>query len=849
MLLRSPKNLHYPITVTELLQQPHDDVERFAPLFSYSYKSTVTEGNEFGEVFQVEKDWYSKFESEVDGTLVTWKIKKGTVIASSGAELAVINEPCRHEIQFGGMCAECGKDMTTVAYNTSTRDTDRATINMAHGNTALRISQNEATKAEDEAKRRLLASKKLSLVVDLDQTIIHATVDPTVAEWQQDPDNPNYEAVKDVRAFQLVDDGPGARGCWYYIKLRPGLQQFLENISQLYELHIYTMGTRAYAKNIAKIVDPDRKIFGDRILSRDESGSLTAKNLQRLFPVDTKMVVIIDDRGDVWHWSANLIKVSAYDFFVGIGDINSSFLPKRPELEARPPIKAAKVAESPATFEPTDGPPIAAAESATKADATQLITPPQSPPQTNGDVSALHQLVSMGGGDDLKKLKEQTTQQGEAIAAQLEDRPLLQKQKKLDAAEEEANQAFSQEEPDGGNKDDTHNDLHRHRHNLLQDDDTELEHLERSLREVHHAFFDEYDKKLAGPKGSRVAELKGDRSAKKRSADELEIVPDVKVIMPNMKQRVLAGVEIVFSGVVPLGIHPQNSDIALWAKSFGARVSESVNKKTTHVVATPIRRTAKVRQAAKHRNRIKIVDVRWLHDSFTRWKRLNEEPYRIHHEAEENGQTAGDRSIFDVADDPAMLSSSDEEAAVTEDENEKPGLEIDTVTPGELEKLMPSEPQDDDSPIGGTNEDWQGMNDELAEFMGSEADSDSDSESDGDSVKSNTSNQTTESIPRRKKRKRDGESAESIEAEDSDTSTSSLKGSRLQKRKKRAIDRTTSLTNMATTDKSSSLPSPDTTGADDDEEREDGGATTDDDDAALEAELEAAFEEASDEED
>jgi len=27
-------------------------------------------------------------------------------------ELVEIEEPCRHEVQFGGMCAICGKDMT-----------------------------------------------------------------------------------------------------------------------------------------------------------------------------------------------------------------------------------------------------------------------------------------------------------------------------------------------------------------------------------------------------------------------------------------------------------------------------------------------------------------------------------------------------------------------------------------------------------------------------------------------------------------------------------------------------------------------------------------------------------------
>lgn len=397
-------------------------------------------------------------------------------------------------------------------------------------------------------------------MVDLDQTIIHATVDPTVAEWQQDRNNPNHDAVKSVKAFQLVDDGPGARGCWYYIKLRPGLKEFLENVSKLYELHIYTMGTRAYAQNIANIVDPDRKIFGDRILSRDESGSLTAKNLQRLFPVDTKMVVIIDDRGDVWQWSDNLIKVAAYDFFVGIGDINSSFLPRRPELQQGPRVlrltmpkrkdeqpesdaaneegskKSEAVGDSPATEDPSSG----------------------TIPSTTNNVSTLEHLVSMSGGDDPTVLQQQASRQDEALAAQLEDRPLLQKQKLLDAEDEAAAASIATESKDDSNPDELPSEPSRHRQNLLHDDDTELQHLERSLQEVHRAFFEEYDKKLSRARGRRLAELRGGTKAKKlpvRDDDEidLDIVPDVKNIMPEMKMRVLEGVVLVFSGVVPLG--------------------------------------------------------------------------------------------------------------------------------------------------------------------------------------------------------------------------------------------------------------------------------------------------------
>lgn len=40
-----------------------------------------------------------------------------------------------------------------------------------------------------------------------------------------------------------------------------------------YEMHVYTMGTRAYAEEVCAAIDPDEKIFGGRVLSRDESGS------------------------------------------------------------------------------------------------------------------------------------------------------------------------------------------------------------------------------------------------------------------------------------------------------------------------------------------------------------------------------------------------------------------------------------------------------------------------------------------------------------------------------------------------------------------------------------------------
>lgn len=99
-------------------------------------------------------------------------------------------------------------------------------------------------------------------------------------------------------------------------------------------MHIYTMGTRSYADAVVKVIDPDGRLFQDRILSRDENGSATRKRLERLFPFDQSRVVVLDDRADVWDYSENLIQIKPYEYFIGIGDINSPFA--QPKIDIIP---------------------------------------------------------------------------------------------------------------------------------------------------------------------------------------------------------------------------------------------------------------------------------------------------------------------------------------------------------------------------------------------------------------------------------------------------------------------------------------------------------------------------------
>ncbi len=731
MYLRLPSSLHYPITINKYLKQVGDSVKRHDNLFLYSYNTKVKQGNRYdSEEVEIDKKFVQPFQSEFEGKIEGYFIWEGQVL-SQAQRVCEIQEDCKHEVVFQGICANCGKDVSSEGI------IERAPINITHDASSLTISKDEANRLDEDNKKRLLGARKLSLVVDLDQTIIHAAVDPTIAEWMKDSENPNHDAVKDVESFQLMDDGPGMRWCWYYIKQRPGLQDFLKQVSEIYELHIYTMGTRQYAKKVCEIIDKKGEFFKDRILSRDESGSMTAKNLSRLFPVDTKMVVIIDDRGDVWDYSPNLIRVKAFDFFQGIGDINSAFLPKQPEIVDPPqhePVlgfpKDITTAETPNNGEHKSNGVAEEDDSAEKEDA---------------DTSAIEKLLAITGPDNPEVREMQSKGQEKIITSQIEEKPLEKMQREQDEKDEAEAAATTTQSPNGepqasqttesdsDSSESSESNKPKHRHAILKNDDEELIHLEESLRKVHGAFFKEYEKKRHSFKGGRVAKLSGGVKAPLPDEDdgtspELNFVPDIKRVMPAMKQRVLGGVIMVYSGVLPLGIDVMGHDLTRWATSFGAQLVLKVTDEVTHVIATRVG-TAKVNKARKM-PKVKIVNHTWLLDSMQQWRKLDESRYFLEGlgkpklASSENGELI---NPADITTQDLLLSDSEEDASGFDTGDERPNkrskLDI-TVPDHQIE-----EEYDEYSPTSIADVDWASADAEVAEFMGSDAESGSDTES------------------------------------------------------------------------------------------------------------------------
>lgn len=152
--------------------------------------------------------------------------------------------------------------------------------------------------------KRLLASRKLTLMVDLDNTLLHTRRGGKGALGDS-PEVIHWHSWGTHTPFMT--------------KIRPHTKQFLHNMSQLFELRICTMGERLYAKKMAKMLDPDGIFFGKRIHSRtdlmvDERHSKLG-HLTNLFPCGDFMVIIIDDKADVWNSRLNLIRVKPYAFF------------------------------------------------------------------------------------------------------------------------------------------------------------------------------------------------------------------------------------------------------------------------------------------------------------------------------------------------------------------------------------------------------------------------------------------------------------------------------------------------------------------------------------------------------
>ena len=173
------------------------------------------------------------------------------------------------------------------------------------------------------------------------------------------------------------------------------------------------------------------------------------------------MVVIIDDRADVWEWSPNLVKVipcgfricslsvriyltflaPVDEFFVGIGDINSAFLPKIASLTPSVPSQLPSSSSNP----PTPQSPSSSPDPFSPSSVSEISSE-----------TAIHETSPTLVGSDDEELEKRSmlTINSIALEAQVEERPLAKKQEELEEQEQKAEAQNQAEAGDDENKPD-----------------------------------------------------------------------------------------------------------------------------------------------------------------------------------------------------------------------------------------------------------------------------------------------------------------------------------------------------------------------------------------------------------
>jgi len=519
-------------------------------------------------------------------------IQPGDVILS-------IKGGCPHPTIMKDMCAECGADLRKL-------DDDKtggnASVSMIHSIPELKVSNTEAVDLGKQDQDRLRKSRKLVLLVDLDQTLIHTTNDNI-------PPN-----IKDVYHFQLY----GPRSPWYHTRIRPGTASFLATISTMYELHICTFGARMYAHTIAAFLDPDGKYFSHRILSRDECFDPRSKtaNMAALFPCGDSMVCIIDDREDVWSFAPNLVHVKPYHFFKHTGDINAppglskqendekegidfdKIDPKKKVIK-KEDIKASLNAEEESS---SDDDPAASAknpESDKSNDRRESIDMPMFDNNVKQNPDKLREDLTNEITDEAKEVKESNEIEQAEDASKDASLAISDDLHISDSDDDSEEKIDTDDKSDSKQSDENDKD-----EDLVEIEDTDdyLMYLEDILRTIHRAYYDLDDQMKASSKPNNV--------------------PDLKTVVPYVKRKVLQGVNVVFSGVVPTQIPLERSRPYLVARSLGATVSDRVDISTTHLVAARLG-TVKVNDARRQKG-VTIVTPDWLWACAERWERSDE---------------------------------------------------------------------------------------------------------------------------------------------------------------------------------------------------------------------------------
>jgi len=172
----------------------------------------------------------------------------------------------------------------------------------------------DQAKMKAMSRDRLHQQRKLMLFLDIDHTIVHSSKDPQAKRFLKHP----------TLGPSVVElNFKNQHGCPYFVIMRPGLTQFLREVIKKYNVVLYTMGSRAYAECVCKVIDPKSTLIRNRIISREDrydknlvdERDRPIKSIQEFFPLYRSTAMIVDDTCNVWSHPEDVYRVAKFLFW------------------------------------------------------------------------------------------------------------------------------------------------------------------------------------------------------------------------------------------------------------------------------------------------------------------------------------------------------------------------------------------------------------------------------------------------------------------------------------------------------------------------------------------------------
>jgi hypothetical protein len=161
-------------------------------------------------------------------------------------------------------------------------------------------------------------AEKLALVLDIDQTLVHAMRKSAFDRPLNLASYVNEDGDRELYEWQGPRGADSSSRC--YVKLRPGVRSFLQNLRPFYEMSIFSFGTKEYVDFVISLIDPDRTIFArKRVFCRDHLQNKKKHLTPVLQAHKFNRIVIFDDRHDTWqlvppHSTSPMLKAFPYTF-------------------------------------------------------------------------------------------------------------------------------------------------------------------------------------------------------------------------------------------------------------------------------------------------------------------------------------------------------------------------------------------------------------------------------------------------------------------------------------------------------------------------------------------------------